>query len=702
MTLMDFAFSPLILLVQILIGSAVLGFLSAVIVIAVSQARAGRALRDPSLNHAPDATYLRRVGKSLWAFCCHPTTRYVSAWMVAIGVAATSLEDAWHRFDTATGPKGRPDHNNGHTTIDFGGQWLMTRMVVEGEGRHLYHRHRQREVLKRNYLEKDQEPGQKVSDVEVLMSCFMGHDDDQAKQTISSVGLPLISGDALGCLTTLALVQELWQPSATHQVGQAVAPAARDPFGAIAAAAMHDRKLWPTDRVERAQTVDRGGPLYPPINSLYLYPLGLLRPQLAYRVNQILNSLLAFLGGLGISVLARRRIWWPVAAFGILAFPGFKGSVTLGQNATLTLAIAIWGWTLIARDRPVWGGVVWGLLAFKPVWALAFFLVPLLTGRWRTCLTMIATGVALAAATLPFIGGLEGWRVWWDWLQVGKEAALLYNVDENWVFLSRDLLSIPRRWLMDWSPEMPRDERDADWLPTAVVGWSIVLFVFEATVRLAILRKHQARAVTGPPAAFLFLFAWMMCFHFMYYDVLLAALPVFLLLTEPRRYLQPTLLAIRPVSEAQLGGELSGYYRPGLPHGYPPAAPLLQPGYGHVWALNSLILTIIGILLFIEHSLHFMVIEASVRAAFLEFWPIFESWPIHQPLLISGDWKGTPWETFCLLVLWLYCGWLWLRTPQAVAQPIPPGREATAASTVDGAVDAPKLVQLGADVGGPH
>jgi hypothetical protein len=699
---MAFPDNPLILLVQVLIGSAILGILTAVIVIVVSQARSGGAPLDLSPNYAADESFIRRVGKSFWAFCCHPITRYVSAWMMAIGVAATSLDDAWHRFDVVDSNKGRRDGNGGHTTIDFGGQWLMARMVVEGEGRNLYHRHRQREVLKRNYLEEDQDPQQKVSDAENLMGVFMGHDDPQAARTIGSFALPLGSDDAIGCLTTLAFDQEFWQPSPTQQVGQSVAPAAGDPFGAIAAAAAHDQKMWPTDRLERVKTADRGGPLYPPVNSLYLYPLGLLRPQVAYRVNQTLNILLAFLGGLGISVLARRRIWWPVAAFGIIAFPGFKGSVTLGQNATLTLAIAIWGWTLIARDRPGWGGVVWGLLAFKPVWALAFFLVPLLTGRWRTCLTMVATGVALAAATLPFIGGLEGWRVWRDWYEVGTEAALLYNVDENWVFLSRDLLSIPRRWLMDWSPEMPRDERDVDWLPTAVIGWSILLFVCECTVRLAILRKHQARAVTGPPAAFLFLFAWMMCFHFMYYDVLLAALPVFLLLTEPRRYLQPILLAIRPLSEEKLGSELAGYYRPRLPHGYPPQAPLLQAGYGHVWALNSLILTIIGILLFIEHSLHFMVIEASVKAAFLENWPVFESWPIHQPLLISGDWKGTPWETFCLLVLWLYCGWLWLRTPQAVAQPISPGRDGTGASTVDGAVGAPQFVQLGADVGGTH
>jgi arabinofuranan 3-O-arabinosyltransferase len=52
--------------------------------------------------------------------------------------------------------------------------------------------------------------------------------------------------------------------------------------------------------------------------------------------------------------------------------------------------------------------VVWGLLAFKPVWALAFFLVPLVTRRWRTCLAMAGTGAALALTTVPFVG----WQCW--------------------------------------------------------------------------------------------------------------------------------------------------------------------------------------------------------------------------------------------------------------------------------------------------
>ncbi|MFX6201976.1 glycosyltransferase 87 family protein, partial [Acinetobacter baumannii] len=75
-----------------------------------------------------------------------------------------------------------------------------------------------------------------------------------------------------------------------------------------------------------------------------------------------------------------------------------------GQNPPLTLLFLIWGWALIVRDRPTAAGVVWGLLAFKPVWALAFFLVPFLTGRWRTCLAMLLTAGFLVVLTLPFVG----------------------------------------------------------------------------------------------------------------------------------------------------------------------------------------------------------------------------------------------------------------------------------------------------------
>src|SRR5205085_47637 len=155
--------------------------------------------------------------------------------------------------------------------------------------------------------------------------------------------------------------------------------------------------------------------------------------------------------------LAPGRIWWPVATALVRAFPGFSGSLLLGQNATHTLTILVWGWVLVTRGRPAWGGAVWGLLAFKPVWALAFFLVPLLSRRWRFCAAMAATGAGLALLTLPFVG-VGSWK---DWLAIGKEAADLYDVERNWIFLSRVLLTEPRRYLSPLLVVLARLRNDA-------------------------------------------------------------------------------------------------------------------------------------------------------------------------------------------------------------------------------------------------
>jgi hypothetical protein len=103
------------------------------------------------------------------------------------------------------------------------------------------------------------------------------------------------------------------------------------------------------------------------------------------------------------------------------------------------------------------------------------------------------------------------------------------------------------------------------------VGWGLLLGALELTLRLAALRKVQARVATGIPAGFLLLGAWLCCYHFMYYDILLAALPVFVLFTEPERYLRPIPVAIVLVGRQNLGLDVVDYYRPRTVAGVPPA-----------------------------------------------------------------------------------------------------------------------------------
>jgi hypothetical protein len=133
----------------------------------------------------------------------------------------------------------------------------------------------------------------------------------------------------------------------------------------------------------------------------------------------------------------------------------------------------------------------------------------------------------------------------------------------------------------------------------------MLLFVFEATIRLTCLRSGRPAPSIGPGAAFVLLGAWATCFHFMYYDVLLTALAVFLLFTEPRRYLEPIYVGRHNSRET-----------------------------GNVCVLNRLAPTILALLI------------------------------VTQPLLATRLGTLALGDTVLLLVLWAWCGWSWVRSKQ--------------------------------------
>ena len=77
---------------------------------------------------------------------------------------------------------------------------------------------------------------------------------------------------------------------------------------------------------------------------------------------------------------------------------------------------------------------------------------------------------------------------------------------------------------------------------------------------IAVLRKRQSSPVAGQGSTFLFLGAILSCIHFMYYDVLLAALPVFFLYAGPKLppwpfHLLITVLVLAPAIPALRLGE---------------------------------------------------------------------------------------------------------------------------------------------------
>src|SRR5260370_18138915 len=78
--------------------------------------------------------------------------------------------------------------------IDFGGQWLMGRMLYEGHGQRLYLRRQQREVAQAAFPEDDQAPDAEKSDAENLMDWLMGKDAPKGEEEPAHWQLKLAPG----------------------------------------------------------------------------------------------------------------------------------------------------------------------------------------------------------------------------------------------------------------------------------------------------------------------------------------------------------------------------------------------------------------------------------------------------------------------------------------------------------------------------
>ena len=583
---------------------------------------------------SPDEGYV--IPRRYWAPLGSSWVVAVLVWAVAIGAGLAFTQRALHWFDVSPSlspERQRADGNAGHAQIDFGGQWLMGRMLATGHGRELYHRQTQRQVLQQGYPVTDECPLQREGaalprfmqtgaapgedwqhDANNLMNWFMGRD-----------------------------AEDDWKKVA----GASVVPFAQPPTGNPFVAIAYEKAASDTVTPELVAKVNKpaiGGPLYPPVHAIFYTPLGLIeQPQRAYHIFQVFCALLVPVAGLGVKVLTRGRIWWSVATLGIYLFPGVRGALDLGQNPTISLCIVIWGWALASRGYNVAGGMVWGLFAFKPVWAAAFFLVPLLMRRWRFCFAMVLTGAALGLLTLPFVG-IDSW---FHWLKIGKEASELYKVNENWIHLSRDLQGIPRRILHDFNK--PESQRETPLAST--LAWGLWGAVFASTAVIYLLRGDRSRP-TGLGAGFLFLGAYLTCFHFMYYDVLLASAAIAVLLADPKRFLRVETFVVAPTPAEPLLPAERTIPLPTLPK------PLGARMLGYV---NSFPLTIVLALFILENSLSGMELEATVGFRYYATPATDGSTNASVPRVRADTGARYPTDTFLLMALWGWCGWRLVR-----------------------------------------
>jgi alpha-1,2-mannosyltransferase len=142
------------------------------------------------------------------------------------------------------------------------------------------------------------------------------------------------------------------------------------------------------------------GWLYPPIFLLVATPLALMPYPLALAVWQI-GTFALYLSVIGAIVRKMHQrgtaigpIWLPIAA----GFPAVFVNLGHGQNGFLTAGL--FGAALLALPtRPVISGVLFGLLAYKPQFALVVPIALLAAGQWRTVVAAGITVMALVAVT---------------------------------------------------------------------------------------------------------------------------------------------------------------------------------------------------------------------------------------------------------------------------------------------------------------
>jgi hypothetical protein len=143
---------------------------------------------------------------------------------------------------------------------------------------------------------------------------------------------------------------------------------------------------------------------YPPIFMPVIWPLGRLSFNLAFAAFSTV-SLCIYLAGIA---LPHPRLPLVLIA---LAAPTTILTLVAGQSGLLAAGLFLGG-LRAAPVRPVLGGVLLGLLAFKPQLGLLVPVALVAAGAWR-CIAAATTTAALVV--LATSAGF-GWHIWADWI----------------------------------------------------------------------------------------------------------------------------------------------------------------------------------------------------------------------------------------------------------------------------------------------
>jgi hypothetical protein len=273
--------------------------------------------------------------------------------------------------------------------------------------------------------------------------------------------------------------------------------------GGHAVDAYNDVKMISAERNAFPGTTLRLPWNYPPTFQMMLMPLGAL-PYVA--------AWLIWSGVLyGFYVLLMRRLAddQDRLLFLLLA-PGAAVNLFFGQNGILS-TILLGGGVLLLRSRPILGGMLLGLMAYKPQFAL---LIPfaLLAGReWRALMAAILSQLVLMLASLLVLG-TEPWLAFL--YKLAHPATVFSSSSSDW-------RSIPSMMIFARTLGLGT-------LASSILHWSIAAIATAGT--LWTWRKSDDGAIR---AAVLAIAVLLVTPYLRAYDMLLLVLPIAMLLRGP-------------------------------------------------------------------------------------------------------------------------------------------------------------------------
>jgi alpha-1,2-mannosyltransferase len=156
---------------------------------------------------------------------------------------------------------------------------------------------------------------------------------------------------------------------------------------------------------------------YPPHILLFIWPFGLLPYFPAFLLWTFLGLAVFLLTAKSCGIERKHLLFMAVA-------PAVAINVFIGQNGFFMAALLIGGLANLDR-RPIFSGVLFGILTLKPQLGLMLPLVLVLHGRWRTIAAAAVTTIALVGAT-ALIWGPEIWTAY-----LAKVLPQQYHLQEH-------------------------------------------------------------------------------------------------------------------------------------------------------------------------------------------------------------------------------------------------------------------------------